>query len=75
MRYYPESAKFVEAKRILGEINLDLLISESPAPWKDKYTVKSGDPGLAAIASRHKTTVDFIMRANGAQWRSHSPGR
>ncbi|MEQ1841804.1 MAG: LysM peptidoglycan-binding domain-containing protein, partial [Verrucomicrobiales bacterium] len=65
MRYYPESARFVEAKRVLGEINLDLLISDSPAPGKYKYTVKSGDNGLGAVAGRHKTTVDYIMRANG----------
>jgi hypothetical protein len=65
MRYFPESAKYPEAKRILGELNLDLLLSETPAPEKYKYTVKSGEAGLAAIASRHKTTVDYIVRANG----------
>jgi len=65
MRYFPESAKFPEAKRILGELNLDLLLSETPAPEKYKYTVKSGEAGLSAIASRHKTTVDYIVRANG----------
>jgi hypothetical protein len=65
MRYFPESAKYPEAKRILGELNLDLLLSEMPAPEKYKYTVKSGEAGLASIASRHKTTLDYIVRANG----------
>jgi LysM repeat protein len=65
MRYYPESARFREAKRVLGEINLDLLLSDDPAPGKTKYTVKSGDSGLAAIAGRYRCTVDYLMRANG----------
>jgi LysM repeat protein len=74
MRYYPESAKFAEAKRVLGEINLDLLLSDVPAPGKIKYVVKSGDAGLAAIASRHKTTVDYIVRANGLSGNVIHPG-
>jgi LysM repeat protein len=65
LRYYPESAKYAQAKRVLGELNLDLLISEVPAPGKIKYTVKSGEAGLGAIASRYKSTVDYIVQANG----------
>ncbi len=74
MRYYSESAKFAEAKRVLGEINLDLLLSDVPSPGKIKYVVKSGDAGLAAIASRHKTTVDYIVRANGLSSNVIHPG-
>jgi len=65
LRYYPDSARYLEAKRVLGEINLDLLLSDDPAPGKFKYTVKSGDSGLAAIAGRYRCTVDYLMRANG----------
>lgn len=74
LRYYPESAKHAEAKRVLGEINLDLLLSDAPVPGKIRYVVKSGDSGLAAIASRHKTTVDCIVRANGLTGNVIHPG-
>lgn len=74
LRYYPESAKYGEAKRVLGEINLDLLLSEAPMPGKIRYVVKSGDAGLSAIASRYKTTVDTIVRANGLTGNVIHPG-
>ncbi len=64
MRFYPDSSKYAEARRIAGEINLDLLLSDSPAPFKVEYTVQSGD-ALSKIASRYQCTLDFIMRANG----------
>lgn len=64
MEYYPDSSVLPEARRIIGEINSDLLISKIPLDGKVEYTVKSGD-ALAAIARRHKTTIDYIMRANG----------
>ncbi len=63
MEYYPDSSVLPEARRIVGEINSDLLISKIPLDGKTEYTVKSGD-ALAAIARHHKTTIDYIMRAN-----------
>lgn len=73
MRYYSDSAKYAEAKRVLGEINMDLLISKSPAPWKTNYTVRPGD-SLSRIASIHRCTLDFIIRANGLTSINLSPG-
>lgn len=64
MEYYPESSVLSEARRIVGEINTDLLLSKIPLQGKTEYVVKSGD-ALAAIARRNKTTIDYIMRANG----------
>ena len=64
MTYFPESKTFEEAKRIVGEVNLDLLISPIPQPEKRIYTVRRGD-ALVAIARREPTTIDYIMRANG----------
>jgi LysM repeat protein len=64
MEYYPDSSVLPEARRIVGEINSDLLISKIPLEGKTEYTVKGGD-ALAAIARHQKTTVDYIMRANG----------
>jgi len=63
MEYYPDSSVLPEARRIVGEINSDLLISKIPLDGKTEYTVKRGD-ALAVIARRHKTTIDYIMQAN-----------
>lgn len=64
MTYFPESKTFGEARRIVGEVNLDLLISNIPQPRKTIYTVRRGD-ALVTIARRSETTIDYIMRANG----------
>lgn len=60
---YPDSATIPEAKRVLGEINLDLIISKVPIEGKVEYKVKRGD-ALSTIARKNKTTIDYIMRAN-----------
>lgn len=64
MKYFPESATFAEARRIVGELNMDLLVSKIPIPGKGEHTVKRGE-ALVTISRRHKTTIDYIMRANG----------
>lgn len=64
MQYFPESKTYTEAKRIVGEVNMDLLLSELPMPGKVEYVVKSGD-ALVRIARNAKTTIDYIMRVNG----------
>jgi LysM repeat protein len=64
MQYFPESATFAEAKRVVGEVNLDLLLSKIPIAGKRDHKVKRGD-ALVTIASRSETTIDYIMRANG----------
>ncbi len=73
MEYYPDSSVIPEARRIVGEINSDLLISKIPLEGKTEYTVKGGD-ALGAIARRHKTTIDYIMRANGRSSSVIHPG-
>lgn len=73
MRYYSDSARYAEAKRVLGEINLDLLISRAPAPWKVNYAVRPGD-SLSRIASIHRCTLDYIIRANGLTSTNLTPG-
>ncbi|NNE92131.1 MAG: hypothetical protein HKN23_10825 [Verrucomicrobiales bacterium] len=64
LEYYPESETYPEARRILGEVNLDLLISKTPLEGKTEYTVRGGDAPIT-IARKAKTTIDYIMRANG----------
>jgi hypothetical protein len=53
-----------EARDLLGEINMGLLISERPMEEKIDYTVQSGDT-LGKLASRYGTTIELIAKANG----------
>lgn len=63
MQYFPESNTYAEAKRIVGELNLDLLISKIPIEGKGEHTVKRGE-ALVTIARHSDTTIDYIMRTN-----------
>jgi LysM repeat protein len=63
MEYFPESKTHEEAKRIVGELNLDLLLSKIPQPGKTVHKVRRGE-ALVTIARRAETTIDYIMRAN-----------
>ena len=64
VRNYKESSKYVEAKRIIGEINMDALMEPSVGPGKKEYIVQRGD-SLSLIASKNSTTISCIQRANG----------
>lgn len=52
-----------EAKDLLGEINVDILLSRTPSPEKQEYIVKPGDV-LQVVARRVKSTPELIMRMN-----------
>lgn len=62
--YFPESENTIHAKRVIGEVNLDLLLSPIPQPEKSRHVVSQGE-ALVTIAKRSDSTVDYIMRANG----------
>lgn len=64
LEHYPDSSAFPEAKRILGELNVDQLLSAEPGPGKVEYTVKRGK-FLSIIARESLCTIDYILRANG----------
>ena len=64
VRNYKDSSKYSEAKRIIGEINMDELLEPKIGPRKKEYIVQSGD-SLALIANRNETTVHCIQRTNG----------
>ncbi|MEM7700009.1 MAG: hypothetical protein AAF236_16560 [Verrucomicrobiota bacterium] len=64
LTYFPESASTGEARRIVGEINLDLLLSKIPLPEKTTHLVRPGQ-AMVTIARNYKTTIDYIMRVNG----------
>lgn len=63
MEYFPESKTYDEAKRIVGEVNMDLLVSRIPLPGKSIHKVRRGE-ALVTIARRSATTIDYIMRTN-----------
>jgi LysM repeat protein len=60
---YPTGKHVEEAKDLLGEANVAILLSRVPSPEKTEYIVKSGDV-LAKIARKLKTTPELIMRMN-----------
>lgn len=74
LKQFPESPTCTEAKRIIGEINLDRLFSPTYLEGKVDYIVQPGDRGLLAIAQKHKTSLDAIVRLNGLRGNTIHPG-
>jgi len=60
---YPTGQHAEEAKDLLGEINIDILLSRTPSPEKQEYIVKPGDV-LQKVARQVKSTPELIMRMN-----------
>src|SRR5712691_12747344 len=60
---YPAGKHLDEARDVLGEVNVDILLSRHPSPEKIEYVVKPGDV-LAKISRKLKTTPELIMRMN-----------
>ena len=73
VQQFPDSAAAPEAKRIIGEINMDELFSREPVPGKRDYIVQPGD-SLALIANRQNTTMDLLIRLNGLMSATLHPG-
>lgn len=61
---YPRSKAASEARRIVGEMNLDELLSAGRMVNKEVYSVKRGDSYLG-IAGKFDTSLDMIMHLNG----------
>jgi hypothetical protein len=61
---YPSSSSAPVARRIVGEMNLDEVLSTSHMEGKKNHVVKRGNSFLG-IAAEHKTTLDMIMHLNG----------
>lgn len=71
---YPASASAPVARRIVGEMNLDDILSTAKMDGKQTYVVKRGDSYLA-IAARHQTSMDCIMHLNSMmELKSIQPG-
>jgi len=61
---YPTSSSAPTARRIVGEMNLDEILSTSRMEGKKSHIVKRGNSFLS-IANQYKTTLDMIMYLNG----------
>lgn len=61
---YPRSKAAGEARRIVGEMNLDEMLSAGRMVNKEVYSVKRGDSYLG-IAGKYGTSLDMIMHLNG----------
>lgn len=53
-----------EIQKALGDLNMQLLLTPSPAPEKVDYVVQPGD-SLGRIAKIHNTTIEVIQKVNG----------
>ena len=61
---FPTSTVAPKARRIVGEMNLDEILSSDFTEGKSNYEVKRGD-SYFAIAGRNDTSLDIIMHLNG----------
>ena len=61
---YPGSSCASSARHILGEMNLDDLLSADHREGKVSYMVQKGD-SFVGIANKQQTTVDCLMHVNG----------
>lgn len=71
---FPASSSAPTARRIVGEMNLDDILSTAHMEGKKIHVVKRGDSFLA-IAAHYKTTMDCIMHLNSMmELRGIQPG-
>lgn len=61
---YPSSSTASEARRIVGEMNLDEVLSADHMEGKSTYIVKPGD-AYNSIANKSRTNLDCLMHLNG----------
>jgi LysM repeat protein len=61
---FPSSPSATKARHIVGEMNLDEVLSTAHMEGKKTHVVKRGNSYLG-IAAEHKTTLDLIMHLNG----------
>lgn len=73
LRSFPNSMCAPEAKRIIGEMNLDMMFSVNTNPLKKNYIVQPGD-SMGLIARKNQTTIECILRANGMMSNGLQPG-
>jgi LysM repeat protein len=60
---HPTSPSAPTARRIIGEINLDEILSTSHMEGKQVHEVRRGD-SLLGIAAKYRTTIDCMIQIN-----------
>ncbi|RYG98557.1 MAG: LysM domain-containing protein, partial [Alphaproteobacteria bacterium] len=71
---FPSSSSAPVARRIVGEMNLDEVLSTAHMEGKKSHIVRRGDSFLK-IAQDNKTTLDMIMHLNGmTEFKNIQPG-
>lgn len=68
-----DSATLNKTEKMLGQINVNLLLSPAPMPEKTEYIVQSGDI-LEKLAKKNGTTVELIQKCNSLQGKMIHPG-
>lgn len=63
---FPTSSSAPQARHIVGEMNLDEMLSTTHMAGKQTHVIKRGDSYLA-IATKYHTTLDNILHLNGMQ--------
>ncbi len=63
---YPDSTHRAEAEALLGEINVNDLLSPAPGPGKQEYIVQRGDV-LDRVAHKTRSSPELIFRANNLE--------
>lgn len=61
---FPSSSSAPMARRIVGDMNLDEILSTAHMEGKQTHVVKRGDSFLR-IAGQYRTTLEMIMHLNG----------
>jgi len=71
---FPTSSSAAEARRIVGQMNLDEILSSAYRTGKKTHVIKRGDSYLA-IAAKYHTSLDCILYFNGGEGlKSLQPG-
>ena len=73
LAYTKDPALTASLETLLGQLNIELVLSQAPMPEKEEYAVKAGD-SLERIARKFKTTVDLIKKSNALQRPVLHPG-
>jgi hypothetical protein len=71
---FPHSLKADDARKMVGDMNIQDFFSSKPAPDKKEYTVQRGD-SIARIAGKTKAAPELIFKANGLESLRIQPGQ
>jgi LysM repeat protein len=71
---FPKSTKADEARKTVGDMNIQNFFSAQPSADKKEYVVVRGD-SIAKISSKTKATPELIFKANGLDGLMIQPGQ